>query len=92
MKKLITCTLAILLITLLTSCTTSTEYVSKPVVPGITFPIFPALENETINTDGSVTVPAEWIVRLAEYKIRIKETESNYNDLKALYENDYSRE
>ena len=61
-------------------------------MPEISFPIFPALEGESENADGSVTVPADWIVRLAEYKIRIEETEKNYNDLKALYESDYSRE
>lgn len=68
------------------------EYVDRPVVPEINFPIFPALENEVLNDDGSVTVPADWILQLAEYKIRIEEMESNYNDLKALYESDYSRE
>ena len=82
-----------LLATLLTSCISAKiEYIDKPVVPEINFPIFPALENEVLNEDGSVTVPADWIVRLAEYKIRIEETESNYNDLKALYKGDYSCE
>ena len=82
-----------LLATLLTSCISAKiEYIDKPVVPEISFPAFPVLENEILNDDGSVTVPADWIVRLAEYKIRIEETEKNYNDLKALYEGDYSRE
>jgi len=68
------------------SCTSAKiEYIEKPVVPEINFPIFPELENGVLNEDGSVTVSADWIVRLAEYKIRIEETESNYNDLKALY-------
>ena len=72
---------------LLMGCTSAKiEYIEKPVVPEINFPIFPELENEVLNEDGSVTVSADWIVRLAEYKIRIEETESNYNDLKALYE------
>lgn len=57
-------------------------------MPEISFPIFPALENEVLNDDGNVTVPAEWIVRLAEYKIKIEETEKNYSDLKELYESD----
>jgi len=84
---------AMLLIMLLTSCISAKiEYVEKPVVPEISFPIFPELKNERLNNDGSVSVPADWIVRLAEYKIRIEETESSYNDLKALYEGDYSRE
>lgn len=79
--------MAILLITLLTSCvSTKTEYIEKPVVPSITFPIFPALTEAKRNGDGTVTVSEDWIVRLAEYKIRIEETEKNYSDLKALYE------
>lgn len=78
---------AILSIMLLTSCVSiRTEYIEKPVVPSITFPIFPALTEATRNGDGTVTVNEDWIVRLAEYKIRIEETESDYNDLKALYE------
>lgn len=76
-----------LLIMPLTSCISAKiEYVEKPVVPAISFPIFPELENERLNEDGSVTVPTDWIIRLAEYKIRIEETENDYNDLKALYE------
>lgn len=35
---------------------------------------------------GRVSVSEDWIVRLAEYKIRIEETEKNYNDFRALYE------
>ena len=93
MRKSIICIAATLPLTLLTSCISiRTEYVDRPVVPEISFPIFPALENEVLNEDGSVTVPGEWIVRLAEYRIRIEETESSYSDLKNLYESDYSRE
>lgn len=74
-----------LLATLLTSCI-STEYVARPFVPEIVFPIFPALDGEERNADGTVSVPGEWLVRLAEYRIRIEETERNYNGIKALYE------
>lgn len=82
-----------LLATLLTSCVSAKiEYIEKPCLPELNFPVFPELKNERLNEDGSVTVPADWVVRLAEYKIRIEETESSYNDLKALYEGDYSRE
>lgn len=78
---------AILSAMLLMNCASARiEYVDKPVVPSIVFPIFPALTEATRNGDGTVTVNEDWIVRLAEYKIRIEETESNYNDLKALYE------
>lgn len=73
---------------LLTSCaSTKIEYMEKPVVPSISFPIFPVLTEATRNNDGTVTVSEDWIVRLAEYKIRIEETENNYNEIKALYEN-----
>ena len=93
MKKSIIYITATLLTTLLMSCASAKiEYIEKPVVPEINFPIFPELENEVLNEDESVTVSADWIVRLAEYKIRIEEIENDYNDLKALYEGDYSRE
>ena len=85
--------MAILLATPLTSCISDRiEYIEKPYVPEISFPIFPELDGEKVGADGFVSVPSEWIVRLAEYKIRIEETEKNYNDLKALYEYDHSRE
>ncbi len=68
------------------------EYIEKPYVPEISFPIFPALEDAQKNTDGSVTVSGAWIVELSKYKIRIEETEKNYNEIKALYKSDYSHE
>lgn len=78
--------MAILLAMLSMSCvTTKIEYIEKPYVTEITFPIFPALPNYE-RKDGNVVVSEDWIVRLAEYKIRIEETERNYNDLKALYD------
>lgn len=93
MKKSIICITAILLLTLLTSCVSGrVEYIEKPYVPEISFPIFPALEGGTENEDGTVSIPAEWIVELAVYKIRIEETEKNYKDIQALYKSDYSRE
>jgi len=72
---------------LLTSCnSTKIKYVEKPFVPEIDFPSFPVLTEAERNEDGSVNVKEEWLVRLAEYRIRIEETEKNYKDLKALYE------
>lgn len=75
---------------LLTACrTTKIEYVEKSVVPEIVFPIFPTLTGATRNRDEhTVSVPEEWIVRLEEYRIRMNETEKNYNDLKTLYESE----
>lgn len=55
-------------------------------VPEITFPDFPALSGAVQNTDGTVTVPDAWLVRLAEYKIRIDETRRNYEDLRLMME------
>ena len=81
MRLLIT---AILPLMLLMSCV-STEYIEKPFVPDLYFPKFPVLEEYTRN-GKDVNVTEEWILRLAEYKIRIEETEKTYNDIKALYE------
>jgi len=61
------------------------EYVEKPYIPEINFPIFPVLEDALENEDGTVTVSSEWIIELAEYKIRIEETKQNYNEIKELY-------
>lgn len=85
MRRLTRFILAMLSATLLTSCA-SVEYVDRPFVPEIVFPIFPALDGEARNADGTVSVPGEWLVRLAEYKIRIAETEKNYTDIKAIYD------
>lgn len=71
---------------LLVACATAPEKVAKPVLPELVFPEFPVLEGGVKNADGTVTVPSYWIVRLAEYKIRIGETEKNYLDLKAIYD------
>lgn len=72
---------------LLTGCvSTKIVTVEKTVVPELVFPIFPLAEKMTDNKDGTVTVPSEWVVRLMEYKIRIEETERDYNDLKYIYE------
>ena len=72
-----------LLIMPLTSCVV-TKYVEKTYVPEITFPTFPSLP-DCERKDGKVIVPEEWIVRLAEYSIRIDETECTYNDLRTLF-------
>lgn len=82
--------MAMLLIMLCMACQTPrVEYVEKPVVPEIAFPTFPILTNASRNKESrTVSVPEEWIVRLEEYRIRIKETEKNYNELKALYESE----
>ena len=87
MRKLILCTLAILLPMLLLGCVSpQIVTVEKTVVPEIVFPNFPLADKMTDNKDGTVSVPNEWLVRLEEYHIRIGETEKNYEMLKELYE------
>lgn len=72
-----------LLVMLLMSCvSTRTEYIERLYVPSINFPIFPELELD----EKGITVSEDWILRLAEYKIRIEETEKNYNEMKELYD------
>lgn len=56
------------------------------IVPAMVFPIFPLAQTMTDNGDDTVTVAAEWIVRLAEYRIKIEALEKEYCALKMLYE------
>ena len=79
--------MAMLLIMLSTACrSTEVVTVEKTYVPELEFPKFPLADSMKNNKDGTVTVKAEWILLLEEYHIRIEETESNYNMLKELYE------
>ena len=66
--------------------TTNIEYVEKPIVPEITFPVFPVLSGAVRNKEErTVSVPEEWLVRLGEYRIRLEETEKTYTELKKTY-------
>ena len=82
MRKFLICIMVLL--PLITSCQ-SVRVEHKYIVPDIDFPNFPALDR-TINADGSWTIPKEDIDALAEYYIKIQETEKNYNDIKRLLE------
>ena len=82
MRKFLICIMVLL--PLMTSCQ-SVRVEHKYIVPDIDFHEFPALDRE-INTDGSWTIPKESVDDLAEYYIRIQETEKNYNDIKRLLE------
>lgn len=75
-----------LLIMPLMSCVT-TKTIEKIYVPELVFPTFPELK-EYEKTNNGVIVSNDWIIRLAEYKILINETEKNYNDIKSLYKED----
>lgn len=70
-RSLLLCITATLLITLLMCCQSSRiEY--------IPFPEFPVLSYITKNADGTVSMPAADIVRLAEFKLK-------YETLKDVY-------
>ena len=76
--------MAMLLIMLLTSCVSNTVY--KTVMPDLDFPTFPLADVMSDNGNGTTSVDNEWIVRLAEFYIRYSETESDYKEIKELYE------
>lgn len=78
--------MAMLLTMLLTSCvSTRTEY--KFIVPDIDFPTFPLADEIRSIGNGKCEVDEDWIINIAEYSIRIQETENNYREIKKLYEN-----
>lgn len=82
--------MAILLSMLLVGCVSpEVVTVEKVVIPEIAFPTFPLSEEMTDNKDGTVTVSADWIVRLEEYHIKITATEENYAGLREIYEKFY---
>lgn len=72
------------LITLLAYCQSrKVEY--RTYVPPIAFPIFPeAAWAERNKEERSVTVPEEWFVNVARFKLLYEELEKNYNGIKAL--------
>lgn len=76
--------MATLLLMLLTSCVSNTVY--KTVVPDLDFPTFPLADVMTDNGNGTTAVDNGWIIRLAEFYIRYSETESDYKEIKELYE------
>lgn len=69
---------------LLTSCVSNTVY--KTVVPDLDFPTFPLADVMTDNGNGTTAVDNGWIIRLAEFYIQYSETESDYKEIKELYE------
>ena len=69
---------------LMISCQSArVEY--KYVVPDVDFPKFPILDRE-VHADGSWTLPKDSVDLLAEYYVRIMETEKDYKDIKRLLE------
>lgn len=57
----------------------------KYIVPDIEYPAFPLLERE-VHKDGSWTIPKESVDQLAEYYVKIQESEKSYKEIKELYE------
>ena len=72
--------------TLLACCQSpKVEYIDRLYVPPLAFPIFPEAEwVERNKEERSVTVPEEWFVSVARFKILYEELEKNYNGIKAL--------
>lgn len=69
---------------LMISCQSArVEY--KYIVPDVDFPKFPILDRE-VHADGSWTLPKDSVDLLAEYYVRIMETEKDYKDIKRLLE------
>lgn len=57
---------------LLTSC----QSTKSSFVP---YPEFPDLPAYVKNTDGTISVPEDWIVRLAEFRIKYETIQEVYN-------------
>ena len=61
------------------------KYIDRLCVPPLAFPIFPeAAWAERNKEERSVTVPEEWFVNVARFKILYEELEKNYNGIKEL--------
>lgn len=83
-KKAKTCAVAVLmtvLMLLIQSCaTTKPVYIQD--VPYISFPAFPVPTETTFDSaTGTVIVPIDWYIQLAEYKTEIKAIERFYKFL-----------
>ena len=70
--------LAILSLTLWQSCRSVEAH-----LPPVEFPEFPIMSD---NTGNKVEVPEEWVVRMAEFKIRYEALQDEYERLSELYQ------
>ena len=78
-----------LCLTLLISCQTTKEIPVvklRVIMPDLDFPTFPDLnDGDYERVDGGILVSEDWIIRLAEYRLSIFNTESVYKKVKDLY-------
>ena len=59
----------------------------REIIPPLSFPEFPVLTDAVRDEEsGRVSVPDGFLVALAEYKIKIAETQKNYEAWRAIYE------
>lgn len=72
--------MAMLSATPLMSCASPT--VEKPYVPELAFPAFPPIET----AESGVTVSEDWVIRLAEFRIRLEEIEADYGEFKKIHD------
>ena len=87
MKKIFIAILAILFfIWVASSCKTISVEEKSVIVPPLVFPIFRDLTAAQVNEDGTVSVSAEWIIQLAEYRLKVEKTQSDYEAIKEIYE------
>ena len=87
-KKLIRKLVALTILTLTLLCLScmTTQATTEYVVPEIDFPTFPILTGAYGINEVETVVPNSWLFKLAEYKIRIDETEKNYKTVKQICE------
>lgn len=71
-------------LTLLFQSCKTVEVRTEYIFPELDFPVFPAMP-EIERKDGFCLVPDSYIMELAKYKVRIKEIEKNYADLREIY-------
>ena len=61
---------------------------TSPELPPLSFPEFPESEQMEVSEDGNtVTVEADWIVRLAEFRIKYDAVREEYDGIRGIYGN-----
>ena len=59
---------------------------TSPELPPLSFPEFPESDGMEVSEDGrTVTVDADWIVRLAEFRIKYDAVREEYSCLADIY-------